>query len=159
MARLHQVSVHHQGVFGMTTQSVSAGGRWPRRTRVLRILLLYTCGLAICPHVLLTLAVGALQRLSSHTGEFGSVSSWLLTLLVLPPAALYLMPVAAVFGESHLGAPSEHGLLVFGDLTGHLQVMIFYTAIAMVAAGVHILFLRRGRVAGPDVAPNQPPPS
>lgn len=139
----------------MTAEATSAGGRWPGRGRVTRILLLYVWWLALCPHVVIVLAVAAVNHLGSRTGEYGSVGLWLLVLLIGPPCALYRMPVAAVLGEDHL-QPSSAGpwFLVFGDLAGHAQILIFYTFLALAAASIHLLLLRSRPKAEPDAAPD-----
>ena len=115
-----------------------------------RVLLLYIWWLALCPHVVLTLAVAAVNRLGSRTGEFGSIGSWLLVLLVGPLAWLYLMPVTAVVGGDHLRSEtSDPGLLVFGGIRGHAEVLLVYTVLAVLAATAHVLIRRQRRRSAP----------
>jgi hypothetical protein len=120
------------------------GTRSPEGSRTKKILLLYVCVLGICPYVLFVLALGTLRFLDSQ-GEW----KWMwLALLVAPLVALYVLPVAAVFGQG----------LDLESLAGHAKILVFYTVLSLAAASVHILLLRSNRKTEVNASPNAGPP-
>jgi len=129
-------------MFGMNSAVASSRGRWPQAGRSVRILLGHLTVLMLLPNAIFALGLFAARH-----------AEWISGLLVIP-VSLYCVPVVAVFGGSHFSGHAGVGPM---DWTGCAKVILFYTLLAIVTSGVHLLCIRHKGRAELCAAPNGGP--